>query len=82
MTESSPIISISPSLVGTGGPPPTPPGNSGVPADSGVPGSAGSLMPLTEAKIVDLDSGRALDPTHPGELWVRGPQVMQGEAQQ
>jgi len=28
---------------------------------------------------VDLDSGRALHPGQPGELWVRGPRVMQGE---
>lgn len=41
-------------------------------------GTCGVVMPNTEAKIVDIDSGESLGPMQPGELWVRGPQVMKG----
>ncbi|GAB6028007.1 hypothetical protein CHUAL_002234 [Chamberlinius hualienensis] len=41
-------------------------------------GTCGVLMPNTEAKVVDVDSGESLGPMQPGELWVRGPQVMKG----
>lgn len=41
-------------------------------------GTCGIVMPNTEAKIVDIDSGESLGPMQPGELWVRGPQVMKG----
>ena len=43
-------------------------------------GSAGSLMPDTEAKIVRIDDpeGRGVGPHTSGELWTRGPQVMKG----
>jgi acyl-CoA synthetase (AMP-forming)/AMP-acid ligase II len=45
--------------------------------------SIGILLPNTEGRIVDVESGRDVDipadgPSAPGELWVRGPQVMQG----
>ena len=43
-----------------------------------VPGSAGALLPNTEAMIVDPASGEALAPDEQGEIWVRGPQVMKG----
>jgi acyl-CoA synthetase (AMP-forming)/AMP-acid ligase II len=43
-----------------------------------APGSIGLLIPNTEAMIVDLESGTALDPAQHGELWIRGPQVMKG----
>ncbi|MFN8483556.1 MAG: 4-coumarate--CoA ligase family protein [Anaerolineae bacterium] len=42
------------------------------------PGSIGILIPNTAAQIVDLASGEALGPGAQGELWIRGPQVMQG----
>jgi long-chain acyl-CoA synthetase len=42
------------------------------------PGSIGVPFPSTEAKIVDLATGRDLPPGKIGELAVRGPQVMQG----
>jgi acyl-CoA synthetase (AMP-forming)/AMP-acid ligase II len=42
------------------------------------PGSVGPLVPNTEAKIVCTHTGRVLGPNEPGELWVRGPQVMKG----
>ena len=38
-------------------------------------GSCGVLIPNTEGKIVDLDSGEALGPNQTGELCVKGPQV-------
>jgi acyl-CoA synthetase (AMP-forming)/AMP-acid ligase II len=44
----------------------------------GDPGTVGWLAAGTEARVVDPDSGRDLPPGRPGELWVRGPQVMAG----
>ncbi|HEX5521907.1 MAG TPA: AMP-binding protein [Pedococcus sp.] len=41
-------------------------------------GSVGVLLPDTEARIVDPDSGQDQGTGEPGELWVRGPQVMLG----
>jgi long-chain acyl-CoA synthetase len=38
----------------------------------------GLPLPDTEAKIVDLDNGAALEPEQVGELWVRGPQLFAG----
>lgn len=43
-----------------------------------TPGTAGWLVPGTEARLVDLETGADAEPGEPGELWVRGPQVMQG----
>ncbi|KAJ1259702.1 hypothetical protein BS78_10G175900 [Paspalum vaginatum] len=40
--------------------------------------SIGRLVPSTEARIVDVESGEALPPGRVGELWIRGPSVMQG----
>jgi len=40
--------------------------------------SAGRLVPSTECRIVDAQSGRDMDVGQPGEVWVRGPQVMKG----
>lgn len=41
-------------------------------------GSIGLPLPNTEARIVDLKTGRPVKPGQIGELHVRGPQVMQG----
>lgn len=41
-------------------------------------GSIGLPLPSTEARIVDLQTGKPLPPGQIGELVVRGPQVMQG----
>lgn len=42
-------------------------------------GSCGQLLPSTEARIVDLLSRKDIvTPETPGELLVRGPQVMKG----
>jgi acyl-CoA synthetase (AMP-forming)/AMP-acid ligase II len=42
------------------------------------PDSAGVPIPNTEFRIVDVATGSELGPNQPGEVWVRGPQVMRG----
>lgn len=42
------------------------------------PGSVGVTLPNTETNIVDPSTGESLDVGQDGEVWVRGPQVMQG----
>jgi acyl-CoA synthetase (AMP-forming)/AMP-acid ligase II len=41
-------------------------------------GSVGPPVPSTECRIVDLSSGEDVKPGQQGEIWMRGPQVMQG----
>ncbi|KAH9555120.1 hypothetical protein CY35_08G097900 [Sphagnum magellanicum] len=41
-------------------------------------GSAGWLMNTIEARVVDVQTGRSLPPNQIGELWMRGPSLMQG----
>lgn len=41
-------------------------------------GTAGKLSPSMEGKIVDPESGRALEVNRTGELWLRGPTIMKG----
>ncbi|XP_065095534.1 probable 4-coumarate--CoA ligase 1 isoform X2 [Ochlerotatus camptorhynchus] len=41
-------------------------------------GTCGQLYPNTQAKIVSLTDGSNLGPHQPGELYIRGPQVMKG----
>jgi acyl-CoA synthetase (AMP-forming)/AMP-acid ligase II len=41
-------------------------------------GSIGPLVPNTEGGIVDPEGGGEVDAGTPGELWLRGPQVMRG----
>jgi acyl-CoA synthetase (AMP-forming)/AMP-acid ligase II len=48
------------------------------PLDAPRRGSVGRLVPNTEARIVDPDSGADLPPGRTGELWIRGPQLMRG----
>jgi acyl-CoA synthetase (AMP-forming)/AMP-acid ligase II len=38
----------------------------------------GPSLPNTEIMIVDVGTGQALGPGEPGEVWIRGPQVMMG----
>ena len=40
--------------------------------------SIGPCLPNTELRIVDPESGEDLGPSQAGEVWIRGPQVMQG----
>jgi acyl-CoA synthetase (AMP-forming)/AMP-acid ligase II len=42
------------------------------------PGSIGPVLPNTEAKVVDPESGTELGAGDRGEVWIRGPQVMVG----
>jgi acyl-CoA synthetase (AMP-forming)/AMP-acid ligase II len=42
------------------------------------PGSAGRVIPNTEVKIVQPDTGAELGPNQEGELLMRGPQIMKG----
>jgi acyl-CoA synthetase (AMP-forming)/AMP-acid ligase II len=50
------------------------------PIEAGLskPGSVGPPIPNTQCKVVDPGTGTELGPNQQGELWVRGPQVMQG----
>lgn len=41
-------------------------------------GSVGQLVPNSEAKVVDVESGRELGTGERGELWFRGPHIMKG----
>jgi acyl-CoA synthetase (AMP-forming)/AMP-acid ligase II len=41
-------------------------------------GKTGLLLPLTECRVVDPESQLELSAGAPGEIWVRGPQVMKG----
>lgn len=49
-----------------------------VPASAPRSGAAGLALPNTMSKIVDPESGEAVERGKEGELWVKGPQVMQG----
>jgi acyl-CoA synthetase (AMP-forming)/AMP-acid ligase II len=42
------------------------------------PGSVGALIPNTEARLVDPETGEDVPEGEAGEIWVRGPQVMKG----
>ncbi|XP_070537627.1 uncharacterized protein [Ptychodera flava] len=46
--------------------------------DEYCPGSVGKLVPNTEAKVVDVDTGGILGAGEDGELCFRGPQIMKG----
>jgi acyl-CoA synthetase (AMP-forming)/AMP-acid ligase II len=46
--------------------------------DENVHGTIGTLFPSTEARLVDAESGQDAAPGQPGEIWIRGPQVMLG----
>jgi acyl-CoA synthetase (AMP-forming)/AMP-acid ligase II len=41
-------------------------------------GSVGALIPNTEARLVDPETGEDVPEGERGEIWVRGPQVMKG----
>jgi acyl-CoA synthetase (AMP-forming)/AMP-acid ligase II len=42
------------------------------------PGSVGALIPNTEARLVDAETGEDVPQGEEGEIWIRGPQVMRG----
>ena len=41
-------------------------------------GSVGPLCPSTYGKVIDVETGKSLGPNEPGELLIKGPQVMMG----
>jgi acyl-CoA synthetase (AMP-forming)/AMP-acid ligase II len=41
-------------------------------------GAVGMLMPSTEGRMIDPETGQDVALGQPGEVWVRGPQVMKG----
>ncbi len=49
-----------------------------VPEDDYKAASVGTLVASTEARVVDPETGNDVESGKPGELWVRGPQVMKG----
>jgi 4-coumarate--CoA ligase len=48
------------------------------PARAARAGASGLALPNTTCRIVDIDSGDDLPAGERGELWIKGPQVMQG----
>lgn len=48
------------------------------PVSAARAGASGLALPNTDCRIVDIDTGADLAAGQEGELWVRGPQVMQG----
>jgi acyl-CoA synthetase (AMP-forming)/AMP-acid ligase II len=46
--------------------------------DQTPPGSVGPLIPNTEARLVDPETGEDVPEVEEGEIWIRGPQVMLG----
>ncbi len=48
------------------------------PGNANRPGASGLALPNTQCRIVDIESGTDLGPDQEGELWIKGPQVMQG----
>ncbi|MEQ6203612.1 AMP-binding protein [Sulfitobacter sp. HNIBRBA2951] len=48
------------------------------PSDRPKSGSSGVALPNTLCRVVDPDSGEDLPAGSEGELWIKGPQVMQG----
>ena len=49
-----------------------------IPPGETKPGSIGPCIPNTEVQIMDIVLNQALEANAHGELWIRGPQVMQG----
>lgn len=49
-----------------------------VPRNAPRSGAAGVLVPNTAMRIVDIETGQDLAAGQEGEIWVKGPQIMQG----
>ncbi|WP_373635150.1 AMP-binding protein [Yoonia sp. SS1-5] len=48
------------------------------PGAANKPGGSGQAVPNTHCRIVDIETGADLPAGQEGELWIKGPQVMQG----
>ena len=48
------------------------------PGAANRPGASGQAVPNTHCRIVDIETGADLPAGQEGELWIKGPQVMQG----
>jgi len=44
-----------------------------------VSGSTGTLIPSVESRIINLATLKPLPPNQLGEIWLRGPTIMQGK---
>lgn len=64
MTEAGPVLSMSPGFA-----------KQPLPTKSG---SCGNVVRNAELKVVDPETGRSLPRNQPGEICVRGPQIMKG----
>jgi acyl-CoA synthetase (AMP-forming)/AMP-acid ligase II len=42
------------------------------------PGAIGKVIPDTEVRVIDVESGQDCAQGNDGELWIRGPQIMRG----
>lgn len=49
-----------------------------VPRNAPRSGAAGVLVPNTSCKIMHIETGAELGSNEEGELWIKGPQIMQG----
>ncbi|KAL2249134.1 4-coumarate--CoA ligase 2 [Sesamum indicum] len=64
MTEAGPVLSMSPAFA-----------KQPLPTKSG---SCGNVVRNAELKVVDPETGCSLPRNHPGEICIRGPQIMKG----
>lgn len=48
------------------------------PVTANRPGGSGLTLPNTQCRIVEIETAEDLGPGQEGEIWVKGPQVMQG----
>jgi 4-coumarate--CoA ligase len=64
MTEAGPVLSMCPAFAKEPAP--------------AKPGSCGTVVRNAELKVVDPDTGLSLGRNLPGEICIRGPQIMKG----
>lgn len=64
MTEAGPVLSMSPSFA-----------KQPLPTKSG---SCGNVVRNAELKVIDPETGCSLPRNQPGEICIRGPQIMKG----
>jgi 4-coumarate--CoA ligase len=65
MTEAGPVLSMCPAFAKEPAP--------------AKPGSCGTVVRNAELKVVDPDTGLSLGRNLPGEICIRGPQIMKGK---